>query len=90
MYGLGYLEAISISMEIETIGVNELVQRGSRPRQLGELDPRGDMEENPSAGAEILQALRISNCHEFRFSEELVSVEKTLKSLSICLKHGLL
>ena len=48
------------------------------------------MKENPSAGAEILQALRISNCHKFRFSEELVSLEKTLKSLSICLKRGLL
>ena len=90
MYGLGYPRDISISMEIETIGVNELVPRGSSPRQPGELDPRGDMKENPSAGAEILQALRISNCHKFRFSEELVSLEKTLKSLSICLKHGLL
>ena len=67
-------------MEIETTGVNELAQRGSRPRQPGELDPRGDIEENPSAGAEILQACRISNCSKFRFSEELFPLEKTLKS----------
>ena len=48
MYGLGYPRAISISMEIETIGVNELVPRGSSPRQPGELDPRGDMKEKTS------------------------------------------
>ena len=74
-------------MGIETIGENELVQRGSRPRQPGELDLRGDMEENPSAGAEILQARRISNCLKFRFSEELFPLEKTLKSsLSVSIR----
>lgn len=74
-------------MEIETIEVNELVQRGSRPRQPGELDPRGDMEENPSAGAEILQARKISNCPKFRFSEELFPLEKTLNLLYLSVSN---
>ena len=52
---------------------------------------RGGRKENPPARAEILQALRISNSHKFKFSEELVSVEETLNSfLSVCFKHGLL